>query len=370
MATPAALPTHTLAAVYHGQRDVRFEPAPVPAAGPGELLVRVTAVGVCGTDAAEWSNGATQFPIDKPHPVTGHRGPLVIGHEFAGDVVAVGDGVGREWIGRLVASCGAVPCGMCGPCRAGRTNQCRSYSAVGLHRHGALSGYVAVPVDSCLDAGAYGLGPDEAALGQPMSIAVHVGRRGRAESGQTAVVIGVGGIGAFLVHTLVQWGLTVIATDVQEERLDVAVELGARHVVHGGDDDVLDRIRAAAGDEPDVVFEVSGSPAGLRTALALLPTGGTLVLVGVQKKPVEVVLHPITLREQQIIGTNAMVRETDFPEAMRLVAARRGRWQLLAPRVLPLTDLVSGALEPMSLGRPPAIKTLIDPFATASRAMR
>ena len=360
-------PETMLAAVYHGQRDVRFETVPVPTAAPGELLLQVAAVGVCGTDAAEWSGGATQFPVDHEHPVTHHLGPLVIGHEFSGRVVDVGDGVDPSWVGKLVASCGAVPCGQCPPCRAGRTNQCRNYSAVGLHRSGALAAYVSTPVGSCLDASEYGLNPDEAALGQSMSIAVHVARRSRLESGDTAVLIGVGGIGAFLVHVLVQWGVRVVAVDLQPQRLQIARELGAHAVVQGGTDDDVAAIRGHSGLYPEAVLEVSGSIPGLRTAQALTPKGGRLVLVGVQKKPVEMVLHQITLQEQEIIGSNAMVREIDFPEALRLVAVRAGNWSVLAPRVLPLRDLVDGALAPMAQGQPPAIKTLIDPTATGAR---
>jgi (R,R)-butanediol dehydrogenase / meso-butanediol dehydrogenase / diacetyl reductase len=365
-----ALPATTLAAVYYGKQDIRFESVATPRAGPGEVLLRVTAVGVCGTDAAEWAYGATQYPVGAPHPVTGHVGPLVIGHEFAGEVVEVGSGVDAGWLGRLVASCGAVPCGRCPPCAAGRTNQCRQYSAVGLHRHGALAGYVSVPLASCLDAATFGLGPDEAALAQPMSIAVHVGRRGGVGAGDTAVVLGVGGIGAFLVHVLVQWGVRVLAVDMQEQRLTIAEQLGAALTLRAGSDDDVKRIHERIGEYPDVLFEVTGTAAGLRTGLAALPTGGRLVLVGVQKQPVELTLHPVTLREQQIIGTNAMIRETDLAEAMRLLSIRRGGWAVLAPRVIPLRALVDDALRPMSEGRPPAVKTLVDPFADGPRDLR
>jgi (R,R)-butanediol dehydrogenase / meso-butanediol dehydrogenase / diacetyl reductase len=93
------------------------------------------------------------------------------------------------------------------------------------------------------------------------------------------------------------------------------------------------------------------------------------VLVGVQKLPVELLLAPVTLREQEIIGTNAMARESDLPAAVALLASRRGRWDVLAPEVLPMRDLVASALEPMAAGRAPAIKTLIDPRGRAPRPL-
>jgi len=356
-----------LAAVYHGRRDVRVENVPVVEARTGELLLEVATVGVCGTDAAEWSKGAAQYPVDRPHAVTGHHGPIVIGHEFSGRVVDVGEGVDPSWLDALVASCGALPCGDCPECAAGRTNRCRRYAAIGLHRDGAMTRFVSVPAKSCVRVDHLGLSADEAALGQPLAIAVHAARRSGIMAPERAVVFGVGGIGAFLVHVLVQWRIDVTAVDLDAERLQVATELGAARTVLAGTDDDAGAIGAAAGAPVEVVFEVTGSPAGLRNALSLSPTGGRIVLAGLQKQPLEIELYPVTLGEQTIIGTNALIRETDFPEAVRLLALRRGGWQIIAPTVLPLSDLVSGALEPMAAGHSPAIKLLVDPKAVAAR---
>lgn len=349
------------AAVMHGTGDIRIEDVPVPGALPGELLLEVTAVGVCGTDAAEWAYGPKLFPIETAHPVTGHVGPLVIGHEFAGTVVDVGDGVDRSWIGRLVASCGANPCGTCTECTTGRSNLCRRYSSVGLHRDGALAAFVSTPVASCVDVGALGLGPDEAALAQPMAIAVHSMRRARIEAGTVAIVQGVGGIGAFLIHALVDAGARVVAVDLAPERLEIAAQLGAAVTILAGTDETRDAIAAEFADGIPVFFEVTGSDPGLQLAIDLVPMGTQIVMVGIHKAPRTVDLARVTVRELSLIGTNAMVRETDFPDAARLVAQRRGRWSDIAPDPLPLDELVEGALRPMSEGRPPAIKTLIRP---------
>jgi (R,R)-butanediol dehydrogenase/meso-butanediol dehydrogenase/diacetyl reductase len=359
--------TRMRAAVYHGKHDVRLEEVEAPSPGPGEVLLRVETVGVCGTDAAEWAYGPTQFPLYEPHPVTGHVGPLVIGHEFSGVVIGVGDGVDSGWLGALVASCGAAPCGSCALCTAGRSNQCARYSAVGLHRAGALAELVTTPLESCVRVDEAGITADEAALAQPLAIAVHVAGRGRVRTDDRAVVFGVGGIGAFLVHVLAQREVEVVAVDLDDERLAVARDLGATWTVRAPAGST--EIRAALDADPDVVFEVTGSPAALRDALALVPVGGRLVLVGVQKMPVEVLLAPVTLREQEIIGTNALLRESDLPAAVDLLAVRRGRWALVAPVVLPMHSLVAGALEPMAAGRAPAIKTLIDPRAGVPRSL-
>ncbi|WP_083866165.1 zinc-dependent alcohol dehydrogenase [Microbacterium yannicii] len=370
MTASTVLPDTMRAAVYHGQHDIRFEELPVPHPAAGELLLAVGTAGVCGSDVAEWAYGPHQHAFDAPHPATGWIGPITPGHEFSGTVVAVGEGVDAEtWLGTTVASCGSVACGACDPCLRGQSNQCAHYNGVGLHRPGALAEFVTTPIENCLRVNELGLSLDEAALCQPMSIAVHTTSRAGGVDGQTVVVQGVGGIGAFLVYALVESGADVVATDRDAERLQIARELGARATVHvSGSADDLVMIREAVGEnELRVIFEVSGSRPGIESALALAPRGCRIVLVGIQKAPVSIDLASITLEERQLIGTNALVREIDFPRAVELIARRRGRWAVLAPRVLPLDQVVEGALRPMSEGRAPAIKTLIDPRGTDVR---
>src|SRR3954468_13351093 len=169
------------AARFHGAGDIRVEAVPAPTApGPGQVLLRVATAGICGSDATEFKAGPVLVrPLDVPHPVTGHLGPLTLGHEFAGTVVAVGEGVGHLREGMLVACGAGMSCGTCRMCRAGRTNLCETYATIGFHQDGALAEHVLAPADICFDAGAYGLTGDAAAMAQPMAIAVHAGRRGR-----------------------------------------------------------------------------------------------------------------------------------------------------------------------------------------------
>lgn len=358
------IPATMRAAVLHGRRDLRIEEVPTPSAGPGEFLLEVTAVGVCGTDASEWAHGPKLMPIETPHPVTGHVGPLTMGHEFAGRVVAVGEGVDATWIGRLVASCGAAPCGECALCRSGRSNVCRRYSSVGLHRPGALARFVAAPVASCVDADAWGLDEHEAALVQPMSIALHAARRSGVRAGDLAVVQGVGGIGAFLIHALVDIGARVVAVDLDPARLALAEELGAGLVIRGGTDTAAAEITASWGDDLPVFFEVTGSERGMNLAIDIVPMGTTIVAVGIAKTPAPVDLGRVTVRELTLVGTNAMVRETDLDDSARLVAARAGRWDVVAAPPLPFEQLVDAALAPIAEGRPPAVKSLVLPPAS------
>jgi (R,R)-butanediol dehydrogenase / meso-butanediol dehydrogenase / diacetyl reductase len=344
------------AAVYHGVGDVRVESRPVPEAGAGEVLVRVGAAGVCGSDAAEYRHAPTLVPGDG----TRATDPVVLGHEFAGEIVAVGAGVDPGRVGELVACGAGISCGGCPQCRRGRTNLCASYHTIGFHRDGGLAGYVTAPSTICVRADDRGLTADTAALAQPMAVAVHARDRGAATAGDLAVVIGVGGIGAFLTYACVAAGLRVWAVDIAEERLALARSLGAERVLTGDPAAAL----AGAGERADVVYEVTGIVPGLHAAAAATPPGGRLVLVGIQKKvPVDgTLLARWTLREIDVVGTVAHTCAADLPQALDVLAGRPS-WDDIAGTVYPLTDLVSKGLA----GDSGQIKTLFDPSAAAPR---
>lgn len=356
------------AAVYHGRGDVRIEDVPTPAPAPGELLLRIAAAGICGTDANEFATGPHMFPIERADPRSGHEGPMIPGHEFVGRIEGAGDGVGDFADGMLVVSGAGVSCGRCDWCRRGRTNLCERYWTVGLQGNGALAEYAAVPASSCVDASDLGLSADALALAQPMSIAVHAMRRGRLEPGDVAVVIGAGGIGAFLSYVTAALGATVVAVDLDPKRLDMAARLGATHVVDAADGPLSERL-ARDGLVPIVAYEVTGTAAGLDSALGLLSWGTRLVLIGHQAAGRELDLPALTLGEHEVIGTNAHVLRADLPEALRLLAARPEGWSDVAPTVVPLDGLV-GELRALADGSSGRIKTLIDPWATGARATR
>ncbi|MDP9493946.1 MAG: alcohol dehydrogenase catalytic domain-containing protein [Actinomycetota bacterium] len=347
------------AAVLHDAGDLRIEDVPIPDPGPGELLLAVETVGICGTDASEFSLGPKLFPLKERHPATGHLGPLIVGHEFSGRVLGMGSDVDGFSEGDLVASAGSTGCGDCDFCRSGRTSRCDEYWAVGLHRDGALAEYCTVPATACVAVGTQ-MTPDAAALAQPMSIAVHALRRGRVEGGEDVLVIGAGGIGAFVTYAASVLGCNVTSVDLDQDRLDIATALGARRAVLAGPESDLNELDAAVG------FEITGTEAGMRTAITGLGPGGRLIAVGFQKHPLEMDLAELTSLEQEWIGTNRIDASTDLPEAIRLLVARNDPWNDIAPLVLPL-DQVEGALRSMADGNQGPIKTLISPGTIDSR---
>ena len=356
------------AAVYHGSHDIRVEDLEVPDPGPGELLIEVHAAGICGTDASEWSHGPTMFPILTRNARSGHLGPMVPGHEFGGRVAARGQGVEGFPDDAIVASGAGISCGTCPACTQMHTNFCEQYFTVGLQRNGALAQYVTVPASICLPVEQHGLGDDGAALVQPMSVAVHALRQGSPHPSDTVVVIGIGGVGAFLVYAAVEMGLRVVAADLAAERLDIARALGAAGTVEVDRDVDLASQLLRALEEPAVVaYEVTGVAEALQAALAIVEPRGRVVAVGLGAKPVPVDVRSLTLREVSLVGTNAHVFGADFAEAARLVGRRPGGWGDVAPVALPLDALVPRGLQPMVARRAERIKTLIDPWATEVR---
>jgi len=350
------------AAVYHGPGDVRVENIPAPEPGPGEVLVKVGTVGICGSDAAEYVH---------PHLILtsqdGTPDVVVLGHEFAGEIVGLGPGVSSDLLGQPVACGAGISCGNCVMCVRGRTNLCLSYHTLGFHRDGGMAEYVTAPMSICVPLGERGLSMDTAALAQPMAIAVHARARGRVREQQVVLILGVGGIGSFLTYACVASGAQVWVADIADDRLALARALGATQVIDSRTTEPATAL-ADAGVRAETVFEVSGSAAGLDAALRAAHPGVRLVAVGVQKAPHEARFAEWTLSEYDVLGTVAHVCATDLPEAIDLLAGRAQAWNDIAPRVFPLEDLVEEGLAPLGAGKSHQIKTLFDPAVAALRA--
>jgi (R,R)-butanediol dehydrogenase/meso-butanediol dehydrogenase/diacetyl reductase len=350
------------AARYHGRGDLRVEDVPEPRPGPGELLVRVAVSGICGTDAAEYRGGPHLYwPHAAPHPITGHVGPLIPGHELVGTVEALGDGVEGFSTGELVVSGAGVSCGDCRPCRRGATNLCERYWTVGLQRDGGLAELAVVPAATCVAVGPYGLAADAAGLAQPMAIAAHAVSRGDPRPGDDVLVVGAGGIGSFITWAASRSGAaSVTAVDPDPIRRAVAATLGATRTLEPPPPG--ERLPGA-----DLVLEVSGRASGLAAALDAVRPGGRIVQVGIQEPPSPVDLRALTLRETAIVGTVAHRCPVDLPAALGLLAARVTGWSDIAPVAIPLEDLVRDGLEPLADGTATRIKTLVDPRITTTR---
>jgi threonine dehydrogenase-like Zn-dependent dehydrogenase len=325
------------AAVFHAPGDVRIESvAEPPPPGPGELLIKVTKAALCGTDSAEWAHG----------PLLA-RPPVVLGHEFTGRVVAAGPGTSFP-VGARVVSGAGVSCGACEWCTGGRTNLCAGYQTLGLHRDGGLAELVLSPAAICRPVPA-GLDDIGAAMAQPLAVALHAARRGRVAPGRSTVVIGAGGIGAFIIAAAASLGAgPLIAVDVAGARLATAAALGATVTVNASDTDAVASVLAATGQQgAHVVIEASGAAASPAAALSMVRRGGDVVIVGLQPAPLPVDLFAVSVREVDVHGTLAHVCGDDLGQALTLLASTPLADTVLGD-VIPLAGLVEGGLRPLA----------------------
>lgn len=323
------------AAVLHGLNDLRIDDVPVPAVGPNDVLVKVTYNGLCGTDASEYAKAQMMVPLAKPHPGSKHQGPVVMGHEFIGEVVDAGANA-KNMIGKRVACGAGVACGECKYCKAGRTNLCTGYYTLGLSIHGGMAEFAVAPANICVPI------PDsvpdlQAALAQPLAVGIHSVRRSGVKSGDKVILLGFGAIGAFVCVGLLNKGVEIVAMDVEQKRLDVAKKLGAKETILINKEMTAAELKELYPSGGDVVFETSGAPGAPARALAITRTGGITMMLGLNKVPQEIPMADTILREITIATSVAHVCAEDMPEALEMLKNKEIA-DLLTDRVYSLAD--------------------------------
>jgi threonine 3-dehydrogenase len=252
---------------------------PKPSPGPGDVLIAVRHAGVCGTDVhiADWDAWAE----GRIHP------PVVVGHEFAGEVVAVGDGVSGLKSGQLVTAEGHIVCGHCFQCRTGNAHICKNTRIIGVDRDGAFAEYIVMPGTNVLPLD--GIPTTIGAVMDPMGNAFHAVLSADIP-GSSVFVVGCGPIGCFAVGIARAAGAAkVIASDVNATRLALAQRMGAHVTINAARDDVVRTVLAETGGEgADVVCEMSGVPSALHQAFAAVRLGGRVHLLGIPKGDVPI----------------------------------------------------------------------------------
>ena len=330
-----------------------------PEAGPGELKLRVRYCGICGSDLHEFQSPVITLMTNRQSPI--------MGHEFSGEVVAVGRDVDGFTVGDLATVNPQEPCGECLYCKSGRGNLCLSERVLGLgyHHPGAFAEYVsakasrAVRVDS--DAPA-----DQLALTEPLAVAIHALNQGGLQPGETVFVAGAGPIGALTVAAARHFGAgRVIVSEPAAKRRALAQHLGA--------DEVIDPSKAPAaphvlelteGLGVDLAVECVGIGAALDDCLAAAKRGGRIVVAGVFEQPTPILLLRTMVFEHHIIG--AFAYREEFPQAADLIASGQIDVSPVISRTVSLAEVPATFAE-LAADRDRYHKVLVSPEAGPSQ---
>ncbi len=320
-------------AMYYNNRDVRLEEMPVPQIGPGELLIRIEASGICGSDVMEW------YRRDKV--------PLVLGHEIAGEVVEVGEGVRQYKKGDRVSASHHVPCNTCRYCLRGHHTVCETLRQTHFDP-GGFAEYVRLPSIN-VDRGVYPLPDDvsfeEATFIEPLACVFRSLRMARFQPGQTVLVIGSGIAGLLHVHLAKALGAArIVATDIVESRLEAARKLGADTVLDAREDVPLRLREVNDGWLADLVLVCTGARSAQIQGMESVERGGTVLFFAPTDPGVTVPLsiNDLFFRNDITLTTSYAGSPGDHVEALELIRLRRLRVKEMVTHRFGLAEIGEG----------------------------
>ncbi|KAF5303277.1 hypothetical protein FQA39_LY10016 [Lamprigera yunnana] len=301
-----------LAAVFYGVNDLRLEQTPIPTPKDDEVLLKMEAVGICGTDLHVLNQGTIGSYIVET--------PLVMGHEGSATIEKIGKNVKHLKLGDRVAIEPLVGCRRCNYCRSGRYNLCPKVERVSS---GRLVRHYVHDSDTCFKLPEH-VTLEEGALLEPLSVSVHACKRGAISFGDNVLVLGAGPIGLLALQVAKAFGASkVVITDIVQWKLDVAKSLGADYAVLGkvddSEDDIVKKIVDVLGTNPTKSIDCVGIERTTRVAIKATISGGMVVLVGVGDDEIKIPSTDMLLREIDIRGV--MGYANDYPTSIELVAS-------------------------------------------------
>lgn len=335
------------ALMIEGVERCAFHDVPEPVPGPGEVLVAVRHVGLCGSDLSTFTglNPLVQLP-------------RIPGHEIGCEIVCTGVDVPADYApGRRAIVVPYTACGKCTSCRQGRVNACKSNRTLGVQQNGGLAEKFVLPHEKLILNDR--LAPRHLALVEPLSVGFHAAARGRVTAADRVVVIGCGMIGMGALAGAVARGASVIAVDVGASKLDLAKRYGAAHVIDASKEDVAARIAELTdGDGADVVIEAVGAPATFTQAIDVACFCGRVVYIGYCKAPVAYDTKFFNLKELDIMGSRNATAE-DFRAVVAYLEGLSHAPDDLITRVIPFAE-AEAALPYWAANRADTLKLVIE----------
>jgi threonine dehydrogenase-like Zn-dependent dehydrogenase len=337
------VPKTMQAVVVHGVQDYRLQEMPVPEIGPGEVLVRVLASGVCASDVKTFWGAPRIWGGDQMSAYI--QTPVIPGHEFVGRVVALGKGAAEKYrltTGDLAVSEQIVPCWQCRFCQRGQYWQCRQHDIYGFKRNrteGSWAEYMKFPAKGINHKVPQFVKPEHAALVEPLACAIHAVERGEIQLGDVVVIAGVGPIGLCMLQIArLKSPAILVALDPQPKRLAVALELGADLALNPEEENIVEHMLDLTGGYGcDVYIEASGAGGAVLQGLQMIRRLGTFVEFSVHAGPIAVDWSIIgDAKELNIHGSH--LGPYCYPRAIRYISDGTIAADKLITHTLPLTD--------------------------------
>ncbi|MEJ4044705.1 2,3-butanediol dehydrogenase [Erwinia sp. SLM-02] len=327
------------AARWYQARDIRIDDIEEPTVSAGKVKIKVAWTGICGSDLHEYLAGPIFVPVDKPHKISGDIAPIVMGHEFSGEVVEVGSGVTKFKAGDRVVVEPILSCQECEACREGKYNLCGDLGFHGLSGGGGGFSSFTVVAEHMVHRMPDSLSYEQGALVEPAAVALHAVRMSKLKAGDKAVVFGAGPIGLLVIEALRAAGAAEIyVVELSPQRSEKARELGARLVIDPSKEDAVARIRELTNGGVDVSFEVTGVPVVLKQCIDSTRYEGETIIVSIWEG--EASFHPnkVVLAERNIKGIIAY--RHIFPAVMDLMTQGYFQADKLVTKRIDLADLV------------------------------
>jgi (R,R)-butanediol dehydrogenase/meso-butanediol dehydrogenase/diacetyl reductase len=335
---------------WYARKDLRYVDIPEPSPGPGQLKVKVSLAGICGTDLKEYAHGPVMIPPDKV--------PLTMGHEFVGNVAALGKGVKDFSVGDRVSGVGYWYCGECYCCKKGLYNICVNQGFTGLLTEGCLAEYFVIPAYACYKL-PESVSDEAGTMVEPMAVGLHAVRQGRVQVGDTVAILGDGTIGlCVLMAARVAGAGAIYLVSKHRGRGELARKLGATEVIYLDERSPARRLQELTGGPgADVAFECVGNPETPQLTVELTRRRGTTVLVGVFDRPGVVDFGTLTFTERTMVGSSIYIDEGRT--AVSLLADRRVDPTPLISSRVPLKDAVKLGFEALLTDKEANIKVLL-----------
>jgi len=332
------------AAVFRGVRRIDIADVPKPKPDANEALVKVKYCGICGSDVGSYKTGT-------------YEEGLIIGHEFSGEIVELGQEVAGWKLGDRVIANGVRPCGRCYFCRHNRPSLCDNLQMCGVSFDGGFAEFVKVPSDILYKI-PESVSDEEATLVDPLSNCIHAVRYSALQLGDSVLIVGAGPIGLLVLQCVRHAGAgAVYVSEVSDKRRSMAQKLGATASYDPSKENLYVKMDEVTGGRgPDVLFECAGTPHTLREAVTLVRKGGQVFVISICEEPVEADFMTPVLNELDIRGSYCGYEE--YPVAIDFIAKKRVDVKSLISDVIPLDQLVEKGFEVLAKPRTEAVKII------------